>query len=75
MSTPAWKGAPVPRTLLSRDRGEVAAALYDHLQDEGQATELLDFAELNGSRECLRARATFDGEAWTLDLFGARTEA
>ena len=67
--------APGPRTLLSRERPEIAAALLGHLQDEEAATELLDSAELWGDAQTAQTRVTFDGKTWTADLFGPKREA
>ena len=67
--------APGSRTLLSRERGEIAAALRGHGFDEEATAEMLDFAELHGDAQTTRARVTFDGETWTADLFGKRQEA
>lgn len=72
---PHHQPAPGPRTLLSRDRGEITAALLGHLQDEEAVTELLDFAGLHGDAQTTRARVAFDGETWTADLFGPKREA
>ena len=72
---PHHQPAPGPRTLLSAERSEIAAALRGHGLDEETATEMLDFAELEGDVQTARARVTFDGESWTVDLFGPRREA
>lgn len=66
---------PGPRTLLSAERSEIAAALLWHGLGEEAATEMLDFAELHGDGQTTRAKVTFDGETWTADLFGPRKEA
>lgn len=77
ISTPppaAHRSTPSPRTLLSEDRAEIAAALLGHLGSEEQVTELLDAAELHGDAQNARARVTCDGITWTADLFGPKAE-
>ena len=59
-----------PRTLLSKNRGEIAALLREHGLGKKAVTEMLDFTELWGDGQTTRARLTFDGESWTADLFG-----
>jgi hypothetical protein len=72
---PAWKGTPVPRTLLSPSLGKIFLALLGHGVDAGSAWGLLRFAWENGDAQVERARLTFDGTSWTLDLFGQREAA
>lgn len=66
------KPTPASRTLRSQDRGEIAAALLEHLQDPGTVTELLDCAGLEGDGQVERARVSYDkkSETWTADMFG-----
>ena len=71
---PHYRPAPRPRTLLSRDRGEIAALLREHGLGKKAVTEMLDFTELHGDGQTTRARVTFDGTDWTVDLFGPRKE-
>ena len=70
---PHYQPAPGPRTLLSRERGEIAVALREHGLGKKAVTEMLDFTELHGDGQTTRARVTFDGETWTADLFGKPT--
>jgi hypothetical protein len=72
---PAYRTAAASRTMLCRDRAGAAVVLLEHGLDDGQATELLDCAELHGDGQVERARVTFDGTDWTCDLFGQRREA
>ena len=60
--------------MLSRERGEIAALLREHGLGKKAATEMLDFTELHGDGQTTRARVTFDGTDWTVDLFGPRKE-
>jgi hypothetical protein len=69
------KPTAAARTHLSKDRGEIAIALLEHGLDGEQVTELLDYAGLHGDAQVERARVAFDGESWTVDLFGQRKEA
>jgi hypothetical protein len=64
-----------PRTLESEDRGEVAAALLGHLQDDEYVTELLDLAGLEGDAQSAWVRVAFDGVTWFADLFPVREAA
>lgn len=70
MPPPPRPASPTPRTLLSSERSEIAAALREHGLSKKAVTEMLDFAELHGDAQTARARVTFDGESWTADLFG-----
>ena len=72
---PHHQPPPGPRTLLSAERSEIAAALRGHGLEEWTVTEILDFAELEGDVQTARARVTFDGESWTADLFGPGRDA
>lgn len=67
-----------PRTLLARERGEIAAFLREHREDMGEEriAELLDFCELHGSAISIRdgAELFLTGDSWGADLFAPRTE-
>lgn len=64
----------IPRTLLSRDRGEVTAVLATHLGDEALAIALLDEAGLHGDAQVTRAKVQADGDGWMVDLFAPRRD-
>ena len=75
MTTP--RRTATPRTLLSKERGEIAAFLRGHDVDRDRITELLDYAELHGSAVSLLdgVRLELTGDSWLGDLFAPRTEA
>lgn len=68
-----------PRTLLARERGEMAAFLRDNRpdMDGDRITELLDFCELNGEAVAVRDGVSLflTASGWGGDLFAPRTEA
>ena len=72
---PHHQPVPGPRTLLSKDRGEIATALREHGLYEEAVTGILDFAELHGAAQTLRAGVTWDGTTWTAEMFGPRKGA
>lgn len=75
MPPPPKPRSTLPRTLLSENRAEVAAALLSHIGDDGDVTELLDFAQLHGDAQTAAAAVSVDGDSWLLELFGPRREA
>lgn len=75
MSTPhpAYKGSAPARTISAANRAGAAEVLLEHLHDEEQAREILDFAELEGEAQTAQARVSVDRDGtWIVDLFGPR---